>query len=107
MQAGLEAIGTPYAWGGDDASEGFDCSGLVLHVFREIAGLELPAPRASSAPRAKPSRTSRTCVPATWCSSPPGAEASPHVGIYIGQNKFVHAPRRGAKVRVDEMKNPY
>ncbi|OCZ77459.1 NlpC/P60 family protein 2, partial [Achromobacter xylosoxidans] len=42
VQAGLAAIGTPYSWGGDDAAEGFDCSGLVLYVFREIAGLELP-----------------------------------------------------------------
>ncbi|MFP3758392.1 C40 family peptidase, partial [Cupriavidus sp. SIMBA_020] len=42
VQAGLAAIGTPYSWGGDDAAEGFDCSGLVLFVYREIAGLELP-----------------------------------------------------------------
>ncbi|PAX94711.1 NlpC/P60 family protein 2, partial [Bordetella pertussis] len=35
-------IGTPYSWGGDDPADGFDCSGLVLFVYRHTAGLELP-----------------------------------------------------------------
>lgn len=108
VQAGLAAIGTPYSWGGDDAAEGFDCSGLVLFVYREIAGLELPR-------TARQQRTQGDTVPNKQQLKPGdlvffatrGRGATSHVGIYIGQNKFVHAPRRGAKVRVDEMKNPY
>ena len=42
VRAGMEAIGTPYSWGGDDPEDGFDCSGLVLFVYREIAGVNLP-----------------------------------------------------------------
>ncbi|WP_454694821.1 C40 family peptidase [Achromobacter aegrifaciens] len=107
VQAGLEAIGTPYSWGGDDA-DGFDCSGLVLHVFREIAGLELPR-------TARAQRTAGESVANKQALRPGdlvffatrGRGVTSHVGIYIGQNKFVHAPRRGTKVRVDEMKNPY
>ena len=107
VQAGLEAIGTPYSWGGDDA-EGFDCSGLVLYVFREIAGLELPR-------TARAQRTAGESVAGKQELRPGdlvffatrGRGVTSHVGIYIGQNKFVHAPRRGTKVRVDEMKNPY
>ncbi|AMG35424.1 MULTISPECIES: C40 family peptidase [Achromobacter] len=108
VQAGLSAIGTPYSWGGDDAAEGFDCSGLVLYVFREIAGLELPR-------TARQQRTQGDTVSNKKLLKPGdlvffatrGRGITSHVGIYIGQDKFVHAPRRGAKVRVDEMKNPY
>jgi cell wall-associated NlpC family hydrolase len=107
VQAGLDAIGTPYSWGGDDA-DGFDCSGLVLHVFREIAGLELPR-------TARAQRTAGESVANKQDLRPGdlvffatrGRGVTSHVGIYIGQNKFVHAPRRGTKVRVDEMKNSY
>jgi cell wall-associated NlpC family hydrolase len=107
VQAGLDAIGTPYSWGGDDA-DGFDCSGLVLHVFREIAGLELPR-------TARAQRTAGESVANKQDLRPGdlvffatrGRGVTSHVGIYLGQNKFVHAPRRGTKVRVDEMKNSY
>jgi cell wall-associated NlpC family hydrolase len=107
VQAGLDAIGTPDSWGGDDA-DGFDCSGLVLHVFREIAGLELPR-------TARAQRTAGESVANKQDLRPGdlvffatrGRGVTSHVGIYIGQNKFVHAPRRGTKVRVDEMKNSY
>ena len=75
VQAGLDAIGTPYSWGGDDA-EGFDCSGLVLYVYREIAGLELPRTARAQRSEGKSSPTSKNCVRATWSSSPPVAGAS-------------------------------
>jgi cell wall-associated NlpC family hydrolase len=96
VQAGLDAIGTPYSWGGDDA-DGFDCSGLVLHVFREIAGTA-----GESVANKQDLRPGDLVFFATR-----GRGVTSHVGIYIGQNKFVHAPRRGTKVRVDEMKNSY
>lgn len=108
VQAGLEAIGTPYAWGGDDASEGFDCSGLVLHVFREIAGLELPRTARQQRTEGEAIKNKQNLRPGDLVFfATRGRGVTSHVGIYIGQNKFVHAPRRGAKVRVDEMKNPY
>lgn len=107
VQAGLAAIGTPYSWGGDDA-EGFDCSGLVLYVYREIASLELP--RTARQQRAHGDKVSdkQQLQPGDLVFfATRGHGVTSHVGIYIGQKKFVHAPRRGAKVRVDEMKNPY
>ncbi|WP_313621748.1 C40 family peptidase [Achromobacter sp.] len=107
VQAGLEAIGTPYSWGGDDA-EGFDCSGLVLYVFREIAGLELPRTARAQRSEGQTVSAKKELRPGDLVFfATRGRGVTSHVGIYIGQNKFVHAPRRGTKVRVDDMKTAY
>jgi cell wall-associated NlpC family hydrolase len=107
VQAGLEAIGTPYSWGGDDA-DGFDCSGLVLYVFREIAGLELPRTARAQRSEGKTVSAKKELRPGDLVFfATRGRGVTSHVGIYIGQNKFVHAPRRGTKVRVDDMKAAY
>ena len=107
VQAGLEAIGTPYSWGGDDA-DGFDCSGLVLYVYREIAGLELPRTARAQRSEGKTVSAKKELRPGDLVFfATRGRGITSHVGIYIGQNKFVHAPRRGTKVRVDDMKTAY
>lgn len=107
VQAGLEAIGTPYSWGGDDA-DGFDCSGLVLYVYREIAGLELPRTARAQRSEGKTVSARKELRPGDLVFfATRGRGVTSHVGIYIGQNKFVHAPRRGTKVRVDDMKTAY
>ncbi|HAP27057.1 MAG TPA: NlpC/P60 family protein 2 [Achromobacter sp.] len=107
VQAGLEAIGTPYSWGGDDA-DGFDCSGLVLYVFREIAGLDLPRTARAQRSEGKTVSAKKELRPGDLVFfATRGRGVTSHVGIYIGQNKFVHAPRRGTKVRVDDMKTAY
>jgi len=107
VEAGLEAIGTPYSWGGDDA-DGFDCSGLVLYVYREIAGLELPRTARQQRAQGKVVRSKQQLRPGDLVFfATRGRGVTSHVGIYIGQNRFVHAPRRGTKVRVDELQNPY
>lgn len=107
VQAGLEAIGTPYSWGGDDA-DGFDCSGLVLYVYREIAGLDLPRTARAQRSEGKTVSAKKELRPGDLVFfATRGRGVTSHVGIYIGQNKFVHAPRRGTKVRVDDMKTAY
>ncbi|MDQ8035496.1 NlpC/P60 family protein 2 [Bordetella genomosp. 1] len=106
VQAGLEAIGTPYSWGGDDP-DGFDCSGLTLFVYREIAGLELP--RTSRAQRTAGKNVARARLkPGDLVFfATRGRGVTSHVGIYIGQGQFVHAPSRGSQVRVDRLDNTY
>lgn len=107
VQAGIDAVGTPYSWGGDDA-EGFDCSGLVLYVYREIAGLELPRTARAQRREGQSVSAKKELRPGDLVFfATRGRGVTSHVGIYIGQNKFVHAPRRGTKVRVDDMKNSY
>jgi len=107
VSAGLDTIGTPYVWGGNDPDNGFDCSGLTKFVFREIVGIDLPR-------TAREQRHEGTGVKRHELK--PGdlvffnttrRRAVSHVGIYIGNNQFVHAPTRGSTVRVDSMKNSY
>jgi len=108
VKAGLDAIGTPYSWGGDDPNDGFDCSGLVSFVYREIANLDLPR-------SAREQRTEGTTVDRrklqpgdlVFFATTNRRNAISHVGLYIGDNQFVHAPRRGTKVRIDKLDDSY
>ena len=106
-RAGLEAIGSPYVWGGDDPNDGFDCSGLTTFVYREVTGIELP--RTAREQRLQGSGVKRKELK-------PGdlvffattrRRVVSHVGIYIGHGQFVHAPRRGQTVRVSSLDNSY
>jgi cell wall-associated NlpC family hydrolase len=102
----LSALGTSYHYGGDTYATGFDCSGLVAHVFLEAYGIRLPhSARAQS----------RLGTPVSLADLQAGdlvfynTEHRPysHVGIYLGDGEFIHAPKTGTRVRVEEMSNPY
>ena len=107
VQAGLDAIGTPYSWGGDDPIYGFDCSGLVLFVYREIAGLELPRTARAQRQTGAAVVSRQQLKPGDLVFFSIRGRTVSHVGIYVGQNRFVHAPTRGAAVRVDAMNSKY
>jgi cell wall-associated NlpC family hydrolase len=89
-------LGIPYVWGGTDPARGLDCSGLVQLVYRKL-GIELPRVSYQQATAGRPV--------ASLAEARPGdilAFNSPvnHVGIYIGNNKMIEAPRTGLDVRV-------
>ncbi|SAI54125.1 lipoprotein [Bordetella ansorpii] len=108
VRAGMEAIGTPYSWGGDDPEDGFDCSGLVLFVYREIAGVNLP--RTARAQRKTGKAVTRTQLQPgdlVFFTTRGRRGGISHVGMYIGRGEFVHAPSRGDSVRVDRLDNTY
>lgn len=102
----LSMIGKPYVWGGQDPDTGFDCSGLVRHVYEHAAGLALPrtarqmAAHGSQVPR-------RRLVPGDLLFFNTGRRRNSHVGIYVGEGRFVHAPGRGKAIRLAEFENPY
>jgi len=107
VRAGLDAIGTPYVWGGEDPDAGFDCSGLTQFVYREITGMELP--RTARAQRLEGTGIKKQELQPgdlVFFSTMRRRGVS-HVGIYIGQNQFVHAPTRGSNVRVDSLDSSY
>ena len=101
----LGLVGTPYRYGGNTPEGGFDCSGLVGYVFRDAAGVTLP--RASreigaiDAPTVKRTRL----APGDLVFF--GKGAINHVGIYVGEGRFVHAPNAGGTVRLDALDGPY
>ncbi len=102
----LSLAGTPYRYGGNAPETGFDCSGFVGHVFRETLGLDLP-------------RSSREIGKLGERIDPdelrPGdlvfyntlRRAFSHVGIYLGDGRFVHSPSSGGGIRVEDMSQSY
>lgn len=101
----ISLVGTPYRYGGNTPAGGFDCSGLVGYVFLDAAGLRLP--RSTSALMdLKSRRVSRDDLqPGDLVLFTPSGGG--HVGIYVGEGRFVHAPSSGGTVRMDKLDTPY
>ena len=99
-------VGTRYRYGGTDPTEGFDCSGLVGHAFEEAWGLELPRTTRALAHAGKAVRF-KDLRPGDLVFYNTRGRPYSHVGIYIGEGRFVHAPRRGAKVRIESLETRY
>jgi cell wall-associated NlpC family hydrolase len=99
-------VGTPYRTAGADPGVGFDCSGFVQYVYRDAAGLQLPRnTQRQHALKAPVSRRSlRTGDLVFFNTSGRGVS---HVGIYVGEGRFVHAPNHGGRVRLDHLDDGY
>jgi cell wall-associated NlpC family hydrolase len=101
----LGLVGTPYRYGGNTPDSGFDCSGLIRHVYGLQAGL--PAPRTVAQLQgwghAVPIEALRTGDLVLFSKG--GAPS--HAGIYVGEGRFVHAPSTGGQVRLDRLKAGY
>ncbi|MFU5483903.1 C40 family peptidase [Pseudomonas aeruginosa] len=103
-----ELVGTPYSRGGMSLSKGFDCSGLLVYLFRSEVGLELPRTTAGMVREDYPRISKSELQPgdAVFFATNEG-ERVDHVGLYVGNHKFIHAPRPGKHIRVDSLKNSY
>jgi cell wall-associated NlpC family hydrolase len=106
--AAMTFLGVHYKRGGNSAAEGFDCSGFTRHVFENSLGLVLPR-------RAEQQATLAGLLEVTRDELRPGdlvffntmRRTFSHVGIYVGEGKFIHAPRSGANVRIEDMREAY
>ncbi|MBB1074056.1 C40 family peptidase [Rhodoferax sp. 4810] len=101
----LGLVGTPYRYGGNTPESGFDCSGLIRHVYQSRAGVAAP----------------RTVAKLQYWGEPVPGEAlrsgdlvlfaqrgePTHAGIYVGEGRFVHAPSTGGEVRLDTLNSRY
>lgn len=102
----LGLVGTPYRYGGNTPEGGFDCSGLVTYVYRDSAGLGLPRSSRDLAALPVP-RIERRRLQSGDLVFFGARDAVSHVGIYVGENRFVHAPATGGTVRLDTLDGPY
>lgn len=99
-------IGVPYRRGGNSAETGLDCSGLVRAVYNQTMGLMLP--RRAEEQAAATEKIERTELkPGDLVFFNTMRRAFSHVGVYIGDGKFIHAPRTGATVRIEDMNGSY
>lgn len=102
----LNFLGIKYRLGGDTPKGGFDCSGLVIYAAEKSLGLKLPHHAADLAHTGKPVRRTDLKKGDLVFFNTLGRRNS-HVGIYLGDQKFVHAPRTGARVRIENMDIAY
>ncbi|MDT8991739.1 C40 family peptidase [Curvibacter sp. APW13] len=99
-------LGVPYRRGGNTVETGFDCSGFVRAIYEQTAGLILP--RKADQQAAATEKISRNELkPGDLVFFNTMRRAFSHVGIYIGNGKFIHAPKPGAEVRVEDMSMSY
>jgi cell wall-associated NlpC family hydrolase len=99
-------LGVPYQFGGNDAQTGLDCSGLVRLVYEESLGKILPR-RAAEQAAATDAIDRSELKPGDLVFFNTMRRAFSHVGIYVGEGKFIHAPRSGAQVRIEDMRTSY
>ena len=106
LSRALALLGTPYRWGGTSPEGGFDCSGLVGYVFRNALGIELPRVSRDMAKTGElvASKTQLTKGDLVFFGKSGTVD---HVGIYVGDGKFVHAPRTGRDVTVSSLETGY
>jgi cell wall-associated NlpC family hydrolase len=102
----LGMIDTGYRFGGKNPEAGFDCSGMVAYVFREAAGIRVSGSAADIAKRGR-EIDKETLQPGDLVFFNTLGRSYSHVGIYIGDGRFVHAPSTNGKVRIDRMSNRY
>ena len=105
LQRAFALLGTPYRWGGTSPDNGFDCSGLVGYVFRTI-GIDLPRVSRAMANEGTPI-TDRNALTEGDLVFFGHRGRVDHVGIYIGDGKFLHAPRTGRDVTVSTLSDGY
>jgi cell wall-associated NlpC family hydrolase len=102
----LTLLGIGYQNAGKIPQTGFDCSGLVRYVYREAQGIELPNTALELAHLGK--KVERNALqPGDLVFYNTLRRAFSHVGIYLGENRFIHAPRPGGEVRIEDMGSQY
>jgi len=108
VQSAMNFLGVRYRRGGTSADDGFDCSGFTRHVFEQSLGLVLPrrVDEQAAAPGLSPVKRDEL-KPGDLVFFNTLKRTFSHVGIYVGEGKFIHAPRTGARVRVEDMRYPY
>lgn len=102
----LGLLDTGYRFGGNNPSAGLDCSGMVSYVVQHATGLVLPHNAAQIASRTR-SIERKDLRPADLVFFNTNGQSFSHMGIYLGDGKFVHAPSTGGRVRVDKLDMPY
>jgi len=104
----MNFLGVPYRRGGNSAEDGFDCSGFTRHIFEMSLGLVLPRRVDDQASASGLLRVNREELrPGDLVFFNTLKRTFSHVGIYIGDGKFIHAPRSGSEVRIEDMRQAY
>ena len=102
----LSLIGVDYRFGGNTPDQGLDCSGLIRYVFQQATGISLPRSARDQA-RVGESISRDELQPGDLAFFNTRRFQFSHVGLYIGDNRFIHAPSSGGSVEVTSLDNRY
>lgn len=106
--AAMNFLGVPYQRGGNSADSGFDCSGFTRYIFEHSLGLLLPRRSEQQAHEAGLKSVAREELkPGDLVFFNTLKRAFSHVGIYVGEGRFIHSPRAGGVVRIEDMRQAY
>jgi len=106
VQSAIDSIGLPYNWGGQSPGTGFDCSGLMVYTYKKA---NIILPRTTTAQYVDGKEISKQkLLPADLVFFKiPNGKSRLHVGVYIGDTTFIHAPGKGRQVSYGQLDNPY
>ncbi|KFN44828.1 C40 family peptidase [Arenimonas oryziterrae] len=107
LMRAIGLVGIPYRYGGTSPQGGFDCSGLVGFVFKDAAGLSLPRSTRELIDIDAPKIDRDDLQPGDLVFFNPRGGRVSHIGIYVGEGRFVHAPATGGTVRLDSLESTY
>ena len=102
----MQFLGVRYKRGGNSAETGFDCSGFVRAIYEQTVGLLLPR-RADQQAASTTVIDKKELQPGDLVFFNTMRRAFSHVGIYVGDGKFIHSPRSGSEIRVEDMRVSY
>ena len=106
LNSALTLLGTPYRWGGTSPESGFDCSGLVSYVFRQAMGIEMPRVSRDQARQGELVADKTELEEGDLVVFGKRGRVD-HIGIYVGEGRFVHAPSTGKDVMVSSLETGY
>lgn len=107
LSRAVNVLGTPYRWGGSSPSKGFDCSGLVKYAFNDIDEVDLPRTSNAMAQGHGLKVDRNDLKPGDLIFFNIKSRRVNHVAIYLGNDRFIHAPRTGKRVSIDTLSKPY
>jgi cell wall-associated NlpC family hydrolase len=107
--AAMTFLDHPYQAGGQSAETGFDCSGFTRHVFEQALGIELPrsVQEQAQASMLRPVASREALQAGDLVFFNTQQRTYSHVGIYLGDGRFIHAPRTGAQIRTESIAVAY
>lgn len=107
MMYTMSLMGIGYKFGGTNPQAGFDCSGMVGYVYKNALGVQLPRTAKDIAAASTPINKNKLKVGDLVFFNTSGSNAFSHMGIYIGDGRFVHAPSTNGEIRTAELSNQY
>lgn len=107
MLHSMGLVGTPYKWGGSSVATGFDCSGMIQFVYKNALGVNLPRSARDMAAASRRISDSEIKAGDLVFFNTGGANKYSHVGLYIGNGEFIHAPSSGKSIKTEKLSSPY